>query len=185
MDTAITKITSARVPELLRLVRELAKFERLEHEVEATARSLRDSFFSPQPAAGALLADCDGKLAGYAIYFFTFSSFVGRAGIWLDDVYVRPKYRRQGVGRALIQAVAQIGVERNCGRYEWTALNWNTKALDFYDSLGARVMDDWLLLRLDAAGLRRVAALSAAGNGVQKSSQPTGRKMQRPRRKPR
>ena len=184
MDTAITKITSARVPELLKLIHELAKFERLEHEVEATVQSLRASFFSPQPVAGALLADCDGKLAGYAIYFFTFSSFVGRAGIWLEDVYVRPKYRQQGVGGALIRAIAQVGVERNCGRYEWTVLNWNEKALNFYHSLGARVMDEWLLLRLDAAGLRRIAALSAAGNGVRKHSQATASKAQRPRGKP-
>jgi GNAT superfamily N-acetyltransferase len=183
MDAAITKITSARVPDLLKLIRELAKFERLEHEVEATAKALRQAFFSPQPAAGALLANRDGKLAGYAIYFFTFSSFVGRVGLWLEDVYVRPKYRHQGVGRALIQAVAQVGVERNCGRFEWTALNWNKKALDFYDNLGARVMDEWLLLRLDAAGLRRVAALAATANGAQKPSQAADRKTRRPKRR--
>lgn len=157
MDTAITKITPARVPELLQLIRELAKFERLEKEVEATTGSLRKSFFAPQPAAGALLADCDGKLAGYAIYFFTFSSFVGRAGLWLDDLYVRPKFRHQGVGRSLIQEVARIGAEQNCGRFEWTALHWNRKALDFYLGLGARVMDEWVLLRLNASGLRRLA----------------------------
>lgn len=157
MDTAITKITPARVPELLKLIRELARFEHLEHEVEATVKSLRDSLCAERPAAGALLADCDGMLAGYAVYFFTFSTFVGRKGLWLDDLYVRPKYRRQGVGRSLIRAVARIGVEENCGRFEWTALNWNTKALKFYDLMGARVMDEWALLRLNAAGLRRVA----------------------------
>jgi GNAT superfamily N-acetyltransferase len=184
MDTRITRITSARVPELLELIRELAKFERLEHEVQARTASLRRSFFSRQPAAGALLADCDGKLAGYAIYFFTFSSFVGRAGIWLEDIYVRPKFRQQGTGLALIQAVAQIGVERNCGRFEWTALNWNKKALAFYDRLGARVMDEWLLLRLDAAGLRRVAALDAASNGALKRPPAGSHKTRRPKRPP-
>jgi GNAT superfamily N-acetyltransferase len=157
MESAITKITPARIPELLKLIRELATFERLEHEVEANAKTLRNSFFAPQPAAGALLADCDGKLAGYAIYFFTFSSFIGRPGIWLEDLYVRPKFRQQGIGRRLIEAVAQIGVERNCGRFEWTALNWNQKALDFYHAFGARVMDEWVLLRLNAPGLRRLA----------------------------
>jgi GNAT superfamily N-acetyltransferase len=139
------------------LIRELARFERLEHEVQATVESLRDSFFGPRPAAGALLARCNAEPVGYAIYFFTFSSFVGRAGLWLDDLYVRPAFRRRGLGCALLQAVVEIGAARDCGRFEWTALNWNRSALDFYQRLGARVMDDWVLLRLDADGLRRVA----------------------------
>jgi GNAT superfamily N-acetyltransferase len=158
MDAAITKITPARIPELLKLIRELSRFERLEHEMEATVESLRKSLFGPRPVAGALLADCDGKLAAYAIYFFTFSSFVGRPGIWLDDLYVRPRFRHRGVGQSLIEAVARIGAKRNCGRFEWTALNWNKKALGFYRKLGARVMDDWVLLRLNSSDLRRLAA---------------------------
>jgi GNAT superfamily N-acetyltransferase len=157
MDSRIAPITAAEIPILLELTLELARFERLEHEVKATVDSLREAFFGAQPAAGALLARAGGQPAGYAIYFFTFSSFVGRRGIWLEDVYVRPAFRQQGLGRALIKAVAQIGTERNCGRYEWTALNWNKPALDFYNRLGARTMDEWVLLRLDAAGLRRVA----------------------------
>jgi GNAT superfamily N-acetyltransferase len=157
MDTAITQITPARIPELLQLIRELARFEHLEQEVEATVGLLRNSLCNPQPGPGALLSDCDGQLAGYAIYFFTFSSFIGRPGLWLDDLYVRPKFRHQGVGRRLIEAVARIGAERNCGRFEWTALNWNRKALDFYLALGARVMDEWVMLRLNASGLRRLA----------------------------
>jgi GNAT superfamily N-acetyltransferase len=96
-------------------------------------------------------------LAGYVVYFFTFSSFIGRPGIWLDDVYVRPKFRGQRLGRALFRAVARVGVERNCGRFEWAALNWNEKALEFYQKLGAQTMDEWVMLRLDAAGLQRLA----------------------------
>jgi GNAT superfamily N-acetyltransferase len=157
MDAVITKITPARIPELLKLIRELARFEHLEHEVEATVESLRDSLFGSQPVAGALLADCNGMLVGYAIYFFTFSSFVGRRGLWLEDVYVRPQFRHKGLGRRLIEAVARIGAERNCGRFEWTALNWNRKTLDFYRALGARTMDEWVLLRLNAGELRRLA----------------------------
>jgi GNAT superfamily N-acetyltransferase len=161
MDVAITKITPGRIPELLKLIRELAKFEHLEHEVQATVGSLRKFLCGPKPVAGALIAKCDGKLAGYAIYFFTFSSFLGRPGIWLEDVYVRPKFRHLGVGRHLIEAVARIGARRNCGRFEWTVLNWNQKALDFYIGLGAKVMDEWVLVRQNEAELHRLAAGSA------------------------
>jgi GNAT superfamily N-acetyltransferase len=158
MDAVIAPVTPDEVPVLLELIRELARFEHLEHEVQATAESLKDSLFAPQPVAGALLARCDGQPAGYAIYFFTFSSFVGRAGLWLEDVYVRPEFRRRGLGRGLIEAAARIGAERNCGRFEWTALNWNERALEFYRRLGARKMDEWVLLRMDSEGLRRLAS---------------------------
>ena len=157
MPLTVSEIAPAELPVLLELIRELARFERLENEVEATVESLHASLFGPERVAGSLLARWDGEPAGYAIYFFTFSSFVGRRGLWLDDVYVRPAFRQRGLGKALIRAVATIGAERNCGRFEWTALNWNKPALDFYRRLGARVMDDWVLLRLGAEGLRRVA----------------------------
>jgi GNAT superfamily N-acetyltransferase len=157
MDSAIAPLKPVEIPVLLELILELARFERLEHEVVATVDSLRESFFGKQPAAGALLARSGEEPAGYAIYFFTFSSFVGRRGIWLEDLYVRPAFRHQGLGRALIQAVAEVGANTNCGRFEWTALNWNKPALDFYRGLGARTMDEWVLLRLDSKGLQRVA----------------------------
>jgi GNAT superfamily N-acetyltransferase len=161
MDAVITKITPARIPELLKLIRELARFEHLEHEVESSVETLRKSLCGPRPAAGALLADCDGKLAGYAIYFFTFSSFIGRPGIWLEDLYVRPKFRHRGLGRRLIESVAMIGAKRNCGRFDWTVLNWNQKALDFYLGLGARAMNEWTLIRLNERGLQQLAASPA------------------------
>jgi GNAT superfamily N-acetyltransferase len=157
MEFAINQITRDEVPGLLELIRELARFEKLEHEVEATPESLSDSLFGPNPVAGTLIGRVDGEMAGYALYFITFSSFIGRAGIWLEDLYVRPAFRRQGLGRAMIEAVARIGAERNCGRFEWTALNWNKNALDFYQKLGAKMMDEWVLVRLNSEGLRRVA----------------------------
>jgi GNAT superfamily N-acetyltransferase len=157
MEFSIEQITRNEVTGLLELIRELARFEKLEHEVEATANSLSDSLFGPSPVAGALIGKVAGELAGYALYFFTFSSFIGRAGIWLEDLYVRPSFRRQGLGRAMIEAVARIGAERNCGRFEWTALNWNKNALDFYRKLGAQMMDEWILVRMNSEGLRRVA----------------------------
>lgn len=158
MDIAIAPVRPAEVPTLLEMIRELARFENLEPEVEATVESLNLSLFGPQPVAYALFARCDSEVAGYAIYFFTFSSFVGRAGIWLEDVYVRPPFRKRGLGRGLIEAVTRIGVERGCGRFEWTALNWNTRALEFYRRLGARVMTEWVLLRVNSGGLRRLGS---------------------------
>ncbi len=149
----ITPLTQNEVPQLLELIRELAQFEKLEHEVVGTVSDLENSLFGKQSVAGAFLARHDGKLAGYAIYFFTFSSFIGRPGIWLEDLYVRPEFRQQGLGMALIQAVARVGIERNCGRFEWTALNWNERALNFYRKLGAQEMSEWTMLRMTAAQL--------------------------------
>jgi len=156
MDFTIGRVAPADIAVLLGLIRELACFERL--EVEATEEALEDAFFGQQPVAGALLAKTGTETVGYAIYFFTFSSFLGRPGIWLEDLYVRPAHRKQGLGKALIQAVGRVGVQRNCGRFEWTALNWNKTALEFYENLGAQVMDEWCLLRLSGQALHRVAA---------------------------
>jgi GNAT superfamily N-acetyltransferase len=157
MDFAIAPVTPTEIPALLELIRELAQFEKLEHEVVATVESLNESFFGKQPVAGALLARGDGEVAGYAIYFFTFSSFLGRAGIWLEDLYVRPSFREQGLGKQLIEAVARIGVERDCGRFEWTALDWNERALNFYRGLGAEVRKEWVLLRVEPKDLKKLA----------------------------
>jgi GNAT superfamily N-acetyltransferase len=158
MDFTIAPVTKAELPELLELIRELAQFEKLEHEMEATVEALERSFFGPQPVAGALLARRGGEVAAYAIYFFTFSSFLARAGIWLEDLYVRPPFRKQGLGKRLIEAVARVGVERGCGRYEWTALDWNTNALEFYRGLGAQVRKEWVLLRVEPKGLLKLGA---------------------------
>jgi GNAT superfamily N-acetyltransferase len=157
MEFSISQITRDEVPGLLELIRELAQFEKLEHEMEATVDSLSNSLFGPNAVAGALIGRVNGEMAGYALHFFTFSSFVGRAGIWLEDLYVRPAFRRRGLGRSMIEAVARIGAERNCGRFEWTALDWNKNALDFYRKLGAQTMDEWVLVRLNSEGLRRIA----------------------------
>jgi GNAT superfamily N-acetyltransferase len=143
--------------DLMWMIRELAQFETLEHELETTERSLRHWLFGVHPAAAALIATMDGMRIGYAIYFHTFSSFVGRPGIFLEDIYVRPQYRRRGVGSALLKAVGVIGLERDCGRFEWIALRWNESALKFYENLGARVFNEWVMLRMESANIRKLA----------------------------
>jgi GNAT superfamily N-acetyltransferase len=139
------------------MIRELAQFETLEHELETTEKSLRHWLFGVYPAAAALIATVQGVRAGYAIYFHTFSSFVGRPGIFLEDIYVRPQYRRRGVGSALLKAVGETGMKRDCGRFEWIALRWNESALKFYENLGARVLNDWVMLRMDSTAIRNLA----------------------------
>jgi GNAT superfamily N-acetyltransferase len=156
MEITIKPVRPEDVEDMLEMIKELARFERLEREVAATSELLNRAFFGPQPAAGALFARFDGEAAGYAIYFFTFSSFLARAGIWLEDIYVKPKFRKRGLGRELIEAVAKVGVERGCGRYEWIALNWNERALDFYQMIGARAMKEWVFHRMNPAELKRL-----------------------------
>src|SRR5258708_38468486 len=148
MDS-IGRITAAELPALHQLIRDLRRFERLEHEVEAPVESLHDSIFGPRPVAGALLAYAGEQLAGYALYFFTFSSFTGKPGIWLDDLYVRPAFRHQGHGRAFMEPVARIGVDRDCRGFEWAALNCNSNALEFYRKLVERAMDHCVRLLLN------------------------------------
>jgi len=157
MNFVINSATPDDLPHLLDLIRELARFERLEHEMQATVESLHESLLGSHPVAGALLARLGKELAGYAMYFFTFSSFLGRRGLWLEDLYVRPTFRQQGLGRVLLVEVANIGARHNCGRFEWTALRWNQNALRFYANLGAKSLDEWVMLRMDGTGVRALA----------------------------
>jgi len=154
----ISSATESDVPVLLAMIRELAEFECLTHELEVTADSLRAALFGERPVAAALLARVDGFPVGYAVYFQTFSTFVGRPGIFLDDLYVRPEFRKRGIGRALLEVVAEIGMEIGGGRFEWIALRWNENAFRFYRSLGAEVMNDWALLRMNGREVRNLVA---------------------------
>ncbi|MEX1096627.1 MAG: GNAT family N-acetyltransferase [Planctomycetales bacterium] len=148
----------ADVPVVLALIRELAEYERLPHEVAATEESLRETLFGARPSAEALLAEADGEVAGFAVFFHNYSTFVGRPGLYLEDLYVRPQFRRRGIGRAFFRALARLAVERGGGRLEWSVLDWNEPAIAFYRSLGATPMSDWTVQRLAGTALEALAA---------------------------
>lgn len=161
MPLTIRPAVEADVPLVLELIRALAEYERLAHAVVATEELLRESLFGPQPGAEVLIAEMDGAPAGFALFFHNFSTFVGRRGLYLEDLFVRPAYRGQGIGRALLARLAAIAVARGCGRFEWAVLDWNEPAIGFYRALGAVPQSDWIVHRVDGEALRRLAAEDA------------------------
>ncbi|MGE0114595.1 MAG: N-acetyltransferase family protein [Steroidobacteraceae bacterium] len=151
----IRAATENDVPQILQLIRELAEFEQLSHEVTADERALHAHLFGPHPYAQVLMADIDGQAVGFALFFHNYSTFLGKPGIYLEDLYVRTAWRGHGVGKALQEAVRQLAVARGCGRYEWSVLNWNRRAIDFYEKMGAQPMSEWTLYRLSGAALNQ------------------------------
>jgi GNAT superfamily N-acetyltransferase len=149
--------THQDVPTILRFIRELAEYEKLAHEVVATEDVLRASLFGSRPAAEAVIAYERDEPVGFALYFQTFSTFLGRPGLYLEDLYVTPAQRGHGVGRRLLAYVARVAVERGYGRMEWSVLNWNEPALVVYRKIGARPMDDWTVQRLTGEALKSLA----------------------------
>jgi len=141
---------------LLDLIRGLAEYERLSHLVTATEASLQDALFGSQPGAEALLAFEGENAIGFAVFFHNFSTFLGKRGLWLEDIFVRPEHRRKGYGEALFLHVARIAHERGCGRFEWSALDWNEPAIRFYTSMGAVALDDWTIFRVTGDALERL-----------------------------
>ena len=155
------EIRSARAedtPLILRFVRELAEYEKLTHEVTASEALLRETLFGARPAAEVHLAFLGGEPAGFALFFQNCSTFLGRPGIYLEDLFVRPQWRGQGIGKALLHGVARLARERNCGRLEWAVLDWNAPAIRFYESIGAKAMSEWTLYRLTGDALSKFAA---------------------------
>jgi GNAT superfamily N-acetyltransferase len=150
--------TAADVPVILALIRELAEYERLSHEVVADERLLRESLFGDCRVAEVLIAEESGEPLAFALFFHNFSTFLGRPGIYLEDIYVRPPARGRGIGRALLTLLARIAVERGCGRMEWSVLDWNEPAIGFYRKLGATAMDTWTVFRLTGSALEDLAA---------------------------
>ncbi len=156
-ELRIVPATQADVPLILSFVRKLAEYEKLSYEVTATEEGLRQGLFGARPIAEVLLAYWADEAVGFALYFHNFSTFVGRPGIYLEDLFVEPAHRGRGIGKALLVQVARIAQERDCGRLEWAVLDWNRPAIDFYRSLGAVAMDQWTIFRVSAANLRRLA----------------------------
>jgi GNAT superfamily N-acetyltransferase len=158
MPIRIDRATAADVPLVLQLIRELAQFELLLHEVTATEAQLRASLFGPKTYAEVIIARIDGEVAGFALYFHNFSTFLAKPGIYLEDLYVRQKFRGQGCGEMLLRHLARTAVERECGRLEWSVLDWNQRAIDFYKSLGAVPMNEWTMYRVTGEALQRLGA---------------------------
>ena len=154
----IRAATEADVTELLRLIRGLAEYEELEHEVTASEDKLRQSLFGQRRVAEAVLGLSEGRAVGLAVFFHNYSTFRANAGLYLEDLYVEPAQRDKGYGKALLLHVAGIAAQRGCERMEWSVLDWNQPAIGFYRSLGAVVMDDWRICRLTGEALRSAAS---------------------------
>jgi GNAT superfamily N-acetyltransferase len=153
----IRPATPADAATIAGLVRELADYEKLLHEAKGTPADFQRELESPNPVIRVLIAEWDGEPAGFALFFFNFSTFVARPGLYLEDLFVRPALRSHGIGRALLRELARIARARNCGRMEWAVLDWNEPALKFYKSLGARPMTEWIVHRLTATEIDRLA----------------------------
>ena len=140
------------------LLMELAEFEKITHLVEATPSSTRLALFGDQPTAEALVAEVDGATVGVAVFFHNYSTFVGRQGLYLEDIYITPEHRSQGIGKSMITELAKLATERGCGRMEWTVLDWNRGAIDFYRNLGGEILEDWRIVRLNREQIAQIAA---------------------------
>ena len=162
-DLVIRPARPDDVPLVLKLIRELAEYERLPHLVENTEALLNEALFGKVPAAEVIIAELAGKAVGYALFFHNFSTFVGRKGLYLEDLYVRPTVRGAGIGKALLTELARIARKRNCGRMEWSVLDWNESAIGFYRSLGAELMEGWTTCRLGEDQIVRLAAGTSDG----------------------
>ncbi|MHB1302197.1 MAG: GNAT family N-acetyltransferase [Acidiphilium sp.] len=156
--SSVRAATAEDVPAMMGLVHDLAVYERAPDAVEMTAPMLHVALFGPEALARAIVAEAEGAVAGFAIYFTSFSTWTGKAGLYLEDLFVRPEARGRGLGRALLRHLAAEAVRRGCARLEWSVLDWNQPAIDFYKSLGAEPLDEWTRYRLAGSALATLAA---------------------------
>ncbi len=162
MTNTIRPATPADLPLICAFIRDLAEYEKLSHEVRFDEAKLAQHLFGPRPMAEVVIGEVDGEPQGFALFFHNFSTFEGRPGIYLEDLYVRPAARGAGLGTALLTHLAALAVERDCARLEWWVLDWNAPSIGFYKSLGARPMDEWTVMRVDGQNL---AQLAVTGRG--------------------
>ena len=156
---SVRPATPDDVPLILAFIRELAEYENLTHEVSATEELLQTTMFGPRAFAETLIGSVNGDPAGFAVFLYNYSTFLALPGIYLEDIYVRPEYRKLGLGKALLTTVARIAVERGCGRYEWSVLDWNTPSIQFYESLGAEMHAAWRRMRVSGPALESMAGM--------------------------
>jgi GNAT superfamily N-acetyltransferase len=156
-EIEIRPATPDDVPLILKLIQELADYEKLAHEVVASAADLHAALFGERPVVEAVIARVDGEPAGYALFFPNFSTFLGRPGLYLEDLYVRPAARGVGAGRRMLEHLARIAVDRGWGRFEWSVLDWNEPSINFYKRMGAKPMDEWTVFRISGEDLKRLA----------------------------
>ena len=154
----IRRAQARDVSEVLAFIRELAEYERAPDQVTATAADLLRDGFSEAPRFFVEMAEWDGRVAGFAFWFFSYSTWQGRPGLYLEDLFVRPAFRGQGIGKALLVHLAQVAVAEGCGRFQWQVLDWNTPAIDFYEALGAKQLGEWITMRVSGEELARLAA---------------------------
>lgn len=159
--TTLRFATESDVPVILRFIRGLAEYERLAHEMTATEEKVRESLFGTARGAEVVIAEVDSVAAGFALFFHNYSTFLAQRGLWLEDLFVLPEYRSRGIGRILLTHLAQLAVERKCGRLEWWVLDWNEAAIRFYESLGAVPLSDWTVYRVTGPALDRLARSGA------------------------
>ncbi|WP_256645770.1 GNAT family N-acetyltransferase [Thermomonas paludicola] len=158
---SIRPATTDDVPLILQLITELADYEQLAHAAVASEEALRAQLFGAQPAAEVLIGEVNGEPAGFALFFHNFSTFLGKRGLYLEDLFVRSQYRGAGLGKHLMAALARIAVQRDCGRFEWNVLDWNEPAIGFYRRIGAVGMDAWTVQRLEGEALHALASHDA------------------------
>ena len=156
----ITPAAEADIPAIFSFIRQLAEFEKLSHRVIGNEEKLRQTLFGPRPYAEVLIARLDNKPVGQALFFHTYSTFCAQPGIYLEDLFVLPDFRSRGIGRALLQRLAQIARERDCARLEWSVLDWNERAISFYKHIGADILPDWRICRVDATNIDKLASQS-------------------------
>ncbi|MDE2091650.1 MAG: GNAT family N-acetyltransferase [Gammaproteobacteria bacterium] len=142
---------------ILDLIRELAEYEKLAHEVVATEQDIRSALFGKQPSAECLIAELGDTSIGFALFFHNFSTFAGKPGLYLEDLFIKPEFRGRGYGRKMLAHLANLAVQRGCGRFEWAVLDWNAPAIRFYESLGAKIMQEWNINRLTGDALKKLA----------------------------